>query len=79
MEPEARVAVVLEKLAGGSLPSTPCPTLWGGPGTGASCIACSSPITPPSVEFECHAEDGRVYILCRDCFVIWDSEVKGRR
>ena len=79
MNAEARMAVVLDKLADGSLPTTPCATLWGGPGTSGSCVACGTAITPPALEFECHADDGRVYILCRECFRIWDAEVKRRQ
>ena len=67
---------VLKKLGDGLLPTTPCATLWGGPGTGASCAACDAAIKPPAVEFECHAADGRVYVLCQQCFAVWDAEVK---
>ena len=78
MDSQDRVALVREKIGNGSLPPTPCVTLWGGPGTRAACAACERPIVPPALEFECHAEDGRVYILCQECFTIWASVV-GRR
>ena len=76
MKAEIRRASVLKKLGEGLLPTTPCATLWGGPGTDGSCAACDSAIKPPALEFECHAADGRVYILCQQCFAVWSAEVK---
>lgn len=77
METE-RTTVILRKLGDGSLPTTPCATLWGGTGTGVRCGACEQPISAPQIEFECHGSDGVIVHLCRPCFAIWDAHVTRR-
>jgi len=71
MDAEERTKLIITKLNDGSLPAKPCAVLWGGTGTGAVCAGCEKPITPPQIEFECHADDGVVIHLCRPCHSIW--------
>jgi hypothetical protein len=47
--------------------------LWGGPGTGTTCVACSVKLVRPSYEFDCIMADGAVIHLCQPCLLTWDS------
>ena len=69
-----RIARVRLKVAAGSLPATPCTTLWGRRSRSAVCEGCQT-LTPPAVALECRDAKGKVFVLCHACFGAWVSVV----
>lgn len=71
---------VREAIRTGKLPNRPPQQLWGGPGAGARCTICDSPVHCDEVEFEFqfvrdgdHPRLSNSHVHLR-CFVAWELE-----
>ena len=77
-------AILREKaravMRAGKLPRRQPDRTWGGPGVGAECAVCASPVTKNEMEFEIQfARDGSVpgldkYHVHVRCFAAWEFE-----
>jgi hypothetical protein len=75
---------VREVILTGRLPRRPPDRIWGGPGVGALCVVCGSPVTRGQLELEVEfarngpgsgADQYHVHIAC---FQAWESELQKR-
>lgn len=64
----------------GMLPRQHQVSIWGGPGSGASCAVCSTPVPPDGLGFdlEYRDTDGRLELrhVHIPCFAAWDLECR---
>ena len=64
--------LIRRKIMAGDLPRKHCRMTWYGPGKGATCVACSLPITGEDVEVECDLADGGGTLrFHRRCSEVW--------
>jgi len=65
-----------ERIRQGTLPRAQPARTWGGPGSGAGCDLCDTPIPPHEPEFELQldlAEPGRLLRFHRQCHAAWEA------
>jgi len=69
-----------EAILTGRLPSRAPDRMWGGPGTGASCVICNEPVKLDDLGFELEFDDESgsrsedEYHAHLRCFTAWDNE-----
>lgn len=65
-----------EPMQGGKLPDRPPDGTWGGPGSGAQCVICESPVTADEAELElefgqANGSTALRYDVHARCFTAW--------
>ena len=66
--------IIRQKLRTGRLPSRRAAWIFGGPGAGGRCAACSRELRAPGLVMELPTFAGRVLTVHGDCFIVWDAE-----
>ena len=71
-----------EAIRSGALPNAPPEHMWGGPGEGARCTICGTPVRPDESEFEIEfastgngRETDRHHVHPR-CLAAWELEIQ---
>ncbi|HEX7080772.1 MAG TPA: hypothetical protein VF329_07145 [Gammaproteobacteria bacterium] len=72
-----------QAMRAGALPNRRPSRTWGGPGAGAACTICGTPVAPNEVELEVEFVDdvdGTIdkHHMHVRCFAAWEAECQGR-
>lgn len=69
-----------DAIRAGMLPREQQVSTWGGPGSGASCAVCGSPVSGDGLGFELEFQDAQGRFELRyvhiPCFAAWDRECR---
>ena len=60
----------------GMLPKAHDVTIWGGPGSGASCAVCGDTVLRDGLGFELEFRDGELRYVHIPCFAAWELECR---
>jgi hypothetical protein len=74
MEDNAVRRRIREMITTGALPCEDPPHLWAGHGDGKRCAGCAERITSGDIEYEAALTSGKMILLHRRCYAIWQEE-----